>query len=259
MKSIKYTAVALALIAAASFTTSAKAAVAGDLILGIYDTDGTVTNSYEVDLGAYSTLSTGETFNLGSTISSLFSADSTPSLVFDIAGSASTLANSGGLTKKEVALTASMLPSLPASGGNGVENTSIAGEYQTFNNPLGTLGAGVSSNGTAFTEVSVANGTTGSFEGEINALPGSYGYGGGAPAVVLSPYSTSASANLYTVLNSTSQETATDGTDVFQFGGTAADTTLTFDPVATPEPSAYALGLCAVALFWVLNRRRSVS
>ncbi len=35
------------------------------------------------------------------------------------------------------------------------------------------------------------------------------------------------------------------------------DTILTFEAISAPEPSAYALGLCALALFWVLKRRSS--
>lgn len=42
-------------------------------------------------------------------------------------------------------------------------------------------------------------------------------------------------------------------------GNTADDAVLTFDPVATPEPSAYALGLTALMLFAVLKRRKSIA
>jgi hypothetical protein len=259
MKSIKYTAVALALIAAASFTSSAKAQTAGDIILGLYDANssgtGTVVpNSYELDLGSFSSLTPGETFNLGSSISSEFSSDSAASLVFNIAGSGAT--GAGGLSAKETAFTASSLPTLPQHGGNTTENANLQNEIGLFNEGTAlTLGSSTSSTGTSISGISLANSNSGSFDTVINDNSGSYGYAGNA---LLSAYPASGAVDFYTVTNSNSQESAVlDGT--FVFGGTASDTTLTFSPVATPEPSAYALGLCAVALFWVLNRRRSVS
>jgi hypothetical protein len=259
MKSIKYTAVALALIAAASFTSSAKAANTGDLILGFYDTNTgstTVPSSYEVDLGSFSSLSVGETFDLGSSITSFFSSDSSASLVFNIAA-AGTTAGGGGLAVKETAFTASSVPPLPSFGGNTTENTNISDEVNLFSGlgtPL-TLGSTTSSNGTAISGVSVSAGP-GSFETEVNNNGGSYGYQGSG---LLTSYPNSDLIPFYTVANRTSGLEVATPDGGFQFGGTSADTTLTFDPVATPEPSAYALGLCAVALFWVLNRRRSVS
>jgi hypothetical protein len=45
--------------------------------------------------------------------------------------------------------------------------------------------------------------------------------------------------------------------DSWTFSTSGSDTTLTYGALATPEPSAYALGLCALALFWVLKRRSS--
>ncbi len=111
MKTTKYTMAALALIAAAAITTSAKAAT-GDIILGIYDTNiNGVTQSYEVDLGLFSSLTPNETFNLGSSIQDLFGADAPAQLVFNIAGTGA-LAGGGSLVGGQIAFTASTLPNL---------------------------------------------------------------------------------------------------------------------------------------------------
>jgi hypothetical protein len=47
------------------------------------------------------------------------------------------------------------------------------------------------------------------------------------------------------------------GTFQFSTDGSGNDI-LTYDPTSTPEPSAYALGLCALALFFVLKRRNAM-
>jgi hypothetical protein len=47
-----------------------------------------------------------------------------------------------------------------------------------------------------------------------------------------------------------------DGT--FSLSGSGSNVTFSFNPQAVPEPSAYALGLCAMLLFWVLKRRSSI-
>ncbi len=77
MKPLKYTVAALALIAVASFNQSAKAASPGDVILGL----GNSSTSVEFDLGAFSTLTANESFNLGTTISSTLG---TSGVTFDI-------------------------------------------------------------------------------------------------------------------------------------------------------------------------------
>ena len=97
MKTMKLTAVALALLAAALFTTSAKAAGftqpspvgTGDLVLGIYDSSATNTSSLEVNLGLPANLTNGETWNLSADMSSVFTAsDGTSNNEFVIAGEA---------------------------------------------------------------------------------------------------------------------------------------------------------------------------
>ena len=271
MKTIKYTAVALALIASASFTTSAQAANQGDLILGIYDSNTTgssyVATDLVLDLGAFNSLQAGETFSLGSAVSSVFSSDTTASLVFNIAGAGYVSSNAvaSGLARKEIAFTATTVPTF--TGNQQTEAQNVTNVYSGINSALSTGVPAASGNTTgnttpvaysAYTQ-SIVNGNN-SFASQETAGGGAFGLG----QDLTTPYSLTASVPFYSLLNGTSASVVSDptgiaGGDSFTFGGTSSAVTLTFDPVATPEPSAYALGLCAAALFWVLNRRRSVA
>jgi hypothetical protein len=264
MKPLKYTMAALALIAAASFNSSAQAQVtptAGDVILGVYDSaaTGAVPTSYEVDLGAFSSLGLGtgktETWNLGTTIASTFSADSSSALEFNIAASASSLAAAGGLASKEIAFTAETLPTLSPS--NSSVNTDIAAtEVPTLASTGTGILDGTSSTGTKFEAFTVANGTNGSFEGEIvNA--NNYGLGGSGQ--ILDSFPSTDLLTLFTKTGTGSGDTTANAFGTFQFSTVDGDEILTFDPAAVPEPSAYALGLCALVLFFVLKRRSSVA
>jgi len=250
MKPVKYTMVALALIAAASFTTSAKAQTAGDVILGVYDTDGTVPTSYEVDLGAFNTLTANESFNLGTTIASTFSSDSSATLAFNIIASGGTTGAAGGLANKEIAFTATSIGSL--NGPNSQTATDINALVNTF--AANATAVAVPSNG--ITAGTVANSTTGSYEFEIvNA--NNFGLGGNV--TLTDSYPTSNVETFYTKLNNSSTAVA-DGTFSFSTNGSGQEI-LTFDAstTAVPEPSTYALVLCALALFAVLKRRNSVA
>jgi len=251
---------ALAVIAVASFTQSAMAqtAAAGDVILGIYDaaSSNSSPTSLEVDLGSYSNLiaNPGESFNLGSVIESTFASDSAASLEFNIAATGNT--GGGGLSSKEIAFTAVTVPSLPAHGGNSSfsgELAAIEGSYGTYGTSV-TLPSTTSSAGTAVTAVTIPNATTGAFGANAGG-PTGYGLGG---ANLLSAFPSTATLSFYLVPNSNNAESASQ-VGTFQFSTSGNNDILTFDPVATPEPSAYALGLCALALFWVLKRRNSVA
>jgi hypothetical protein len=272
MKTIKYTAVALALIAAASFSTTAKAAITtqdGDVILGIYDLNaGTDSNtlSYEVDLGQYDSLTKGETFNLGSTISSAF-ANSGSNLEFNIAGTGGGTGSeqgNGDLNPNDIVLTATSSANLPhLAKTNGTPAGNLETERVDFSQGADVLN-GTSSDSSAFEAITIANATIGSFSKQLNDNSGNYGYGGGN--TVLTAYSTSASVPLFYIADGGAKTTETavpsnlgQAQDSFGFSTTGGNVVLTFDPAAAPEPSAYALGLCAAALFWVLNRRRSVA
>jgi hypothetical protein len=223
MKSIKYTLAALALIAISSFNT-AKANPTGDVILGIYNT----TNSLQFDLGAYSTLTNGETWNLGNVSSQA----SGGNLVFSLAAAASNLAAAGGLLKAQIAIAGINLPSTAPS----------------------NLGSELTAIGT------VEQDQTSSPELESSTTGGSYafedngnGFGLGTANDPAQAFTGTDTANLYTLLKSA----APVEVGTFTTATTAGDTTLTFNALSTPEPSAYALGLTALALFWVLKRRSS--
>jgi len=253
MKSLNYTVAALAVIALASFTSSAMAQTTpatGDLIFGAYDTNNTGLASYELDLGSFGSLTNGETWNLGSTVTSAFSSDSSASLLWNIAATGGS-AGGSTLARKEVALTVESLPSLPAN--NTTEYGAIANLYSGFS--AGTsvsLPSNTSSNGAAIEAATVSSGSSNSFETQFvqGSANGGYGYGPGFSDT----YPSSDSVTLELIPNVTSGA-STDGVFVLSNGGD----TLTYNPTATPEPSAYALALCAVALFWVLKRRNSIA
>src|ERR1700733_1801040 len=110
MKPLKYTVAALAILAAASFSTSANAALtAGSLVLGVEDTTGSVSNDLEVNLGTFATLSNNETWNLGTSQATVFGSTST--LEFNIAGTGGAGGGGGLNSAKEIAFTAESLPS----------------------------------------------------------------------------------------------------------------------------------------------------
>jgi hypothetical protein len=260
MKPLKYTVAALAILAAASFTQSAHATTAaGNLVFGVDDTSQTVLNSYELNLGAFSSLSNGETWNLGTSVSTFFS--NSTSLEFNIAGAGGTNGTgAGGLAKQEVAFTAQtgQTPSPTSS----TFNTASVTEDGAFNGTAITLPSNTSSNGTAISAVTVANSTPGSFSYEFdtnnssNTNGGEYGFTDGNGQLG-DTFPTGDVLTLYTVTNGAASAVA-DGT--FSLSNVGGNEILEFNTLAaTPEPSAYALGLCAVALFWVLKRRRSVA
>jgi hypothetical protein len=247
MKPLKYTVAALALIATVSL---AHAATDADLILGIYDTN-TAQPSYELDLGTYTSLSAGETFNLGSTVSSTFAADSGATLQFDIAGSNSAANTQHTLSAHEIIYTA-LTAATGASTTTPANNVNTM--YTAFNSGTAvTLPSTTSSNSTAISAVTVANGITGNFQTQIGLNGGEFGFGNGS---LTDSFPTSDTLTLYTQTGAGAATAA--GTFQFSTNGSGQEI-LTFDPTATPEPSAYALGLCAVALFLVLKRRSSVA
>ena len=257
MKPLKYTVAALAILAAASFGSSAHATTlaSGSLVLGIDDSTDAVATSLEFNLGLYNTLSNGETWNLGTTASTTYGSSNT--LEFNIAASGG---NAGGATlaAKELALTAVSLPSLNGVGGNSYNTSTVSGNLVTedgnFTGTAVTLPSSTSSNGTAISAVSIPSGNTGAFYSEFNNGTGKqYGFADGQLG---DTFPTSDVLALYTIVNG-----STSGTQVgtFSLSNVGGNEILTFDTLATPEPSAYALGLCAVAIFFVLRRRSTVA
>jgi hypothetical protein len=240
---------ALALIAAASFTSSAMAASlgsTGDVILGVYDSNSTTIPSYEVDLGNISTLTAGETFNLGTTLASNFSGDTSANLVFNIFSAPSS-------TTYALLSTSAITP---ASGSSGTQPiTYVNNIYNDQGSTAVTLPSTMSSNGTAI--AAATSGDSDSFYSQGGSASPALG-AVGATNPTLSSSGASSVITFYGVtVGAHSASQTVDGT--FQFGTVSGNEILTFDPTATPEPSAYALGLCTVVLFWVLKRRRSIA
>jgi hypothetical protein len=224
MKSIKYTLAALAFIALASFNT-AKANPDGDVILGVFNT----TNSLQFDLGSYGSLITAgtETWDLGNVTSTAGS-----NLQFSFAASSTNLSAAGGLPKQVIALGGVNIPTTTPS--------NISSEQQAITSVEGDQ--------TTQTELEGAT-TGGSYAEEDNGN----GFGLGGAYNIDQTWTGNDSASLYYLAKG--QAPVDVGT--FTTSTVAGDTTLTFNVLSTPEPSAYALGLTALALFWVLKRRSS--
>jgi hypothetical protein len=249
----KLTAAAMAIVALGFVSTAASAQVvtsAGDLILG-FQLAGSPTN-YEVDLGAISQFTATATLDLSSDlkVSDLTStyganwADTTAGVNW---GAAATNAGSGN-SANNIVLTSQTKPAGLAKASLGVP-AGVVNNYETQSGGIsGATAAGTSK----------------------SALIGN----AGAPANTINASWTSTFSNLQTLGDL--QTTGASSIDLYQFnGGQFSGTTadlgtlklsstggLTFTGVnaaAVPEPSAYALGICAVLLFVVLRRRATVA
>jgi hypothetical protein len=141
---------------------------------------------------------------------------------------------------------------LPNIGG-----TAAAGNIDGMYNLVSStpaLTTGTSSTGTSFKEVSILDATAGSFEKEVSANSGNFGYGGGIPSEILSSFP-NAAADFYLVPAGTN--TATEE-GVFTFSTVGGNTILTYSQA--PEPSTYALFLCGgLVSLWMFKRRNSVA
>jgi len=243
MKPLKYTVAALALLAAASFS-SAQASTppaAGDLILGFQNSS----TSLEFDLGAYNTLTPGETFNLGTTIESQLGSGP---LTWNIAAGATTTQAAGGLAIKEVVFTAASIGTFASS-----TSTSV---FTNLGTEVNNYGSGTAVAGANYQAMTIDNSNNASFAKVLSNNLGNYGFTSTAGTFGASFPDTTDIFTLYDKKNGSASVTAV-GT--FQFSVVDGNDILTFDPVAVPEPSTYALGLCAVALFFVLRRRNNVA
>lgn len=253
MKPLKYTVAALALIAVASFTSSAMAAAnIGDVIFGAYDLNSPGLGSFEFDLGAFSSLAPNETWNLGTAVESTYSTDSSANLQFNIAATGnSTVGTAEGLAAKEIAFTSQNFGT--PSSLNTTMITNIANEDGAYG--ASTQTAISTPAGTAYLAAQGA----GSFQTAIENGSGTNGnYGAGSTAGDwLSAYPSDGTN--FTLYTKTSGTTAAVAYGTFVFSQVNGNDILTFDAAAVPEPSAYALALSALALFLVLKRRHKAA
>ena len=238
MKSVKYTLAALAIIALASVGAKAQSTgTPGDMMLGVFNT----TDSLEFDLG--SALTNGETWNLGN-VTSLAGTNLSFSI---IAGSEKNFAE-GSFPKNTLAVAGVNIASvavLPLS-------TVITLQTTSFSQGTAETAGSASIKAEELDVNSSASDSYANLDG-ASATGGGSSFGLGYD--IDQVFTGTDSAALYT-LTGTGAPVAIGTFTTSTVGGI---TTLTFDTVAAPEPSAYALGLCAVALFFVLKRRRSVA
>jgi hypothetical protein len=242
MKSIKYTLAALALIAIASFST-AKAQTSGDVFFGVFNS----TDSLAFDLGAYSSLANGEQFNLGN-VSSLVSG---PAKFAVIATSAGDSTNAGGIPGGDLAVDGnqSTLANLA------VNDPDFALQIQSVNTIVNGFNSNQISSQTAGTNVTKVSYQLDSDSSSFAAEDANNGFGLGGAAGVEKTYTGNDSAPFYFIDYNNSQ---LDTLLTFSTSTVNGDTILTYGTaLTTPEPSAYALGLTALALFLVLKRRSS--
>ncbi len=254
------TVAALAMAGAALVETSASAQVhasVGDLVLSFDVTDGAgtgATQDYEVDIGSYATYAAAGYSNSNITplsldLSSLYGSNwaSRGDLEWSVAGTAT----SGN------ELFVGVSPDQGAPNSSSSLQGSGAGDLAQLTNQLNNKASTTNnSQATAFFSNTDVNGFTKLLN---NANGASYGYFQDVyPATNVTP------------TDGTPQNTTADLFDLKAVNGVGKDIgtftlsssgVLSFQSAsqAVPEPSAYALGICAVVLFWVLKRRRSVA
>ena len=266
----KLTMAALALAALGFASTAASAAItpgADDLVLG-FEIPGTSNTDLEVDLGDYSLFTPTQ---LNYQLPQLAVADLTAVFGSNWASTVQwSVAGIDGSMAKSFLLTSTSATNVRTS-----SDTTLGGDANTIAQ-LTTGGAGAGSlNGAVATPNSASsayiggslgtnvNNTTGTVSSQlsqsIEGLGASSGYGfsttaeqTGAGSLYL--YDFQPGVQTGSGLNKKYPLAPLEG--VFVLG---TDGSLVFNPTATPEPSAYALGICALLLFWVLKRRQSVA
>jgi len=255
MKTMKFTTAALALLAAALFTTSAHAAngnlsANGDLVLGVYDAStGGNTYSLEVNLGTLNNLGSSALITqVPADVSAVFTSGqlSSDNIEFGIAATGG-IGAYGGLQAGQLLVSTSTTTTIANTADTSSESSAI-GAYAKSGSSSSLVAVTPSTPDLAYKIVDTASN---SFAYNV---AGNYGFASAAPGV-LTAYSTGTVVDLYELLG-----TAQGGTGVPTLEGTFTieSNGLQWNAaqIATvPEPSTYALMLGGLGLLWVLRRR----
>ena len=276
MKPTKTTSALVALAIAAVLGTSAHAQVAGysegDLLIGFEQQNGSggvTANDYVVDLGSASNFITATgnlTFNLSTTnlvsaFGSSWATNTGTSLVqWGVVGgsdlNSSLTLGSVTLQKNTLfytqgELTAGTHSTAPATASNSTQKN-VNGNIQEFGQDYqgtspGVTGSIIASNDANGWSALGAPSLTGFGSGKDLEQPSSGSFAGPTDSVL----------DLYQFNNTTS----TPGAKAILLGdfNLSSGGVLTFSPVATPEPSSYALAALAAVTFAVLRRRKAIS
>jgi hypothetical protein len=260
MKMNKLITVAAVVLAAISFASTSASAqsinsvATNDLVLGFETDDGGSSNVLEVNLGLASQFSTSaSTFTLSQvTNTDLAGAFGTSwasaiDIIWGVAGNSSGTGSTGAF---DVTYNKSGAPSSTSS-----TRTTVSGQVNAFTQSGTLVSATPESDTTSAAQLATGSGTFSQYIGETAGDYGSLPKFSTVfndqsdtvdPLGSLKLYSDSSSGA--TLLGSFTLASTGVGNETFTFTGAQA----------VPEPSAYALGICAMLLFWVLKRRSSI-
>jgi hypothetical protein len=261
------TTAALALASAALIQSSASAQVSaqtGDLVLGFDEVGGTnpgSTQDYEVDLGAFTNYAAAGytiSFNLNTDLTTAYGSgygDRTD-VEYAIVGTNGTATGAKTLY-------------VATPGADGAPTTSTnqspgAADIQAYTLALNNATSASLKQGTLQFTNSTTNGFTQAYNNANGNIFGQSTLGDTPLAQYISTTGAdqTTTAELYALPQSISNAVPAIPVDEGTFSFDSADGILTFTSataLSTPEPSAYALGICALVLFAVLKRRHSVA
>lgn len=247
----------LALTAAgfASISASAQNVNSGalDLILGFQVDDGTnpgATSNLEVDLGPASNFTTTTALE---TLPQLSVADLTSVYGTNWASRGDLEFGIAGVTNGTL-VTFDMTDS-----GTPAESSNLSAPYGAISGLSGGINSATqTSNSTSAGVVPTTQGN--SFSSEENGANGDYNYFNPTGSTQTLTSGSGASINLFSFAQAGGKTPPlAPELGTFSLSSSGVLTYVGINPTATPEPSAYALGICAVLLFLVLKRRHSVA